>query len=92
VSLRARLVFAAAYLVTGVVLALVIPLALNVERRAGADFQSAVLGRAAILSARVADLTAAASEAPAEPIPARLETVVDETASEAGERIVVTDS
>jgi signal transduction histidine kinase len=92
VSLRARLVFAAAYLVTGVVLALVIPLALNVERRADADFQSAVLGRAAILSARVADLTAAASEAPAEPIPARLETVVDETASEAGERIVVTDS
>ena len=91
-SLRARLVFAAAYLVTGVVLALVIPLALNVERRADADFQSAVLGRAAILSARVADHTAAASEAPDDPVPPRLETLVDETASEAGERIVVTDA
>jgi two-component system, OmpR family, sensor kinase len=92
VSLRARLVFAAAYLVTGVVLALVIPLALNVERRADADFQAAVLGRAAILAARLADQTAAAGESSDEPVPARLETIVDETASQAGERIVVTDA
>ncbi len=90
-SLRARLVLAAAYLVTGVVLALEIPLALNVERRADADFQAAVLGRAAILSARVADLTAAAGRNPDEAVPARLAAVLDETAAETGERVVVTD-
>ena len=90
-SLRTRLVLAAAYLVTGVVLALVIPLALNVERRADADFQAAVLGRAAILSARVADLVAAANENPDGAVPSRLDAVVEETASQAAERIVVTD-
>jgi two-component system, OmpR family, sensor kinase len=90
-SLRTRLVLAAAYLVTGVVLALVIPLALNVERRADADFQAAVLGRAAILSARVADLVAAANENPDQAVPSRLGAVIGETASQAGERIVVTD-
>jgi signal transduction histidine kinase len=92
VSLRARLVLAAAYLVTGVVLALEVPLALNVERRADADFQSAVLGRAALLSARVADIVSGAGGDPARRVPARLETIVDETASQEGERIVVTDS
>jgi two-component system, OmpR family, sensor kinase len=92
VSLRARLVLAAAYLVTGVVLALVIPLALNVERRADADFQAAVLGRAAILSARVADDVAAASRNPGEPVPTRLDTVVGESASQEAQRVVVTDS
>jgi signal transduction histidine kinase len=91
VSLRTRLVLAAAYLVTGVVLALVIPLALNVERRADADFQAAVLGRAAILSARVADLVASAGRNADEQLPARLTAIVDETV-EAGERIVVTDA
>jgi signal transduction histidine kinase len=91
VSLRARLVLAAAYLVTGVVLALLIPLALNVERRADADFQAAVLGRAAILSARVADLTAAASRNPDEDVSPRLEDLAAETASETEERVVVTD-
>jgi two-component system, OmpR family, sensor kinase len=92
VSLRARLVLAAAYLVTGVVLALLIPLALNVERRADADFQAAVLGRGAILSARVADVVAAASRNPEDAVPARLDTVVDETASQDGQRVVVTDA
>jgi hypothetical protein len=92
VSLRARLVLAAAYLVTGVVLALVIPLALNVERRADADFQAAVLGRAAILSARVADDVAAASRNPDEPVSTQLDAVVGESASQEAQRVVVTDS
>ena len=52
-SFRARLVLAAAYLLTAVVLALEIPLALNVDRRATSEFQSGVLGNAAILAARV---------------------------------------
>src|SRR4029453_12128176 len=54
VSFRARLVLAAAYLVTAVVLALEIPLALNIKRRAEADFRSSVFGQAALLSARTA--------------------------------------
>jgi signal transduction histidine kinase len=92
VSVRARLVLAAAYLVTGVVLALEIPLALNVERRADADFQAAVLGRAAILSARVADAVAAVGRDPDRSVPSRLDAVVNETALQADERIVVTDA
>jgi len=61
VSFRARLVLAAAYLLTAVVLALEIPLALSVESRARSEFESAVLGRAAVLAAQVSDLVVAGS-------------------------------
>jgi signal transduction histidine kinase len=61
VSFRARLVLAAAYLLTAVVLALEIPLALSVESRARSEFESAVLGRAAVLAAQVSDLVVARS-------------------------------
>jgi hypothetical protein len=54
-SFRTRLVLAAFYVLTAVVLALLIPLALTVERRAESDFRSAVLGDAAVLAARMAD-------------------------------------
>jgi signal transduction histidine kinase len=90
VSFRARLVLAAAYLVTAVVLALEIPLALNIERRADADFQATVLGRAAILSAQVSGDVADASSRRGAPVPARLATVVG-AAPASGERVVVTD-
>ena len=55
-SFRARLVLGAFYLLTAVVLALEIPLALTVERRADSEFEAVVLGDAAILAARVSDL------------------------------------
>ena len=94
-SFRTRLVLAAAYLLTAVVLALEIPLALNVERRAGFEFQSAVLGNAAILGARSAGLVeqAGADGAPnRQATVRRLDTLVRETATQVeGERIVVTD-
>jgi signal transduction histidine kinase len=87
-SFRARLVLAAAYLLTAVVLALEIPLALNVERRAETDFRSAVLGRAAVLAAQVEDLVAASgSNAEAA---GRLRTIVG-NAAERDERVIVTD-
>ena len=89
-SFRARLVLAAAYLVAAVVLALEIPLALNIERRADSDFQAAVLGRAAILAARVSGDVAGASSRPEAPVPARL-TSAAEAAPASGERVVVTD-
>ena len=61
-SFRTRLVLAAAYLVAAVVLALEIPLALSIERRADSDFQTDVLGRAALLAARISDEVAAANQ------------------------------
>jgi signal transduction histidine kinase len=90
VSFRARLVLAAAYLVTAVVLALEIPLALNIQRRADTDFQSAVLGRAAILSARISGDVANASSRPDAAVPARLRAAVA-SAPASDERVVVTD-
>ena len=89
-SFRARLVLAAAYLVTAVVLALEIPLALNIKRRAEADFRASVFGQAALLSARIADGVASASSRPAAPVPSRLAAVVGQS-GEPGQRVVVTD-
>jgi two-component system, OmpR family, sensor kinase len=92
VSFRARLVLAAAYLLTAVVLALEIPLALNVDRRATSEFQSGVLGNAAILAARVSDLVAAANARDATPRPsAALESLVAGTPRTGSERILVVD-
>lgn len=89
-SFRVRLVLAAAYLVAAVVLALEIPLALNIERRADSDFQTSVLGRAALLSAQVADDVTAAAGA-GEAAPAALTAAVRKTAANSGERVIVTD-
>lgn len=92
-SFRTRLVLAAAYLLTAVVVALEIPLALNVDRRADSEFQSDVLGNAAILAARASDLVAAANGTAA----ARRQTLtplrelVAGTPRAESERILVTD-
>jgi two-component system, OmpR family, sensor kinase len=84
VSFRTRLVLAAFYVLTAVVLALVIPLALTVERRAESDFRSAVLGDAAVLAARVADHVPQA--------PRRVAEIVNEGARDPTRRIVVVDA
>jgi signal transduction histidine kinase len=88
VSFRTRLVLASAYLLAAVVVALEVPLALNVERRAASEFQSAVLGNAAILAARSADLVATANATSVR----RLDRLVGETAQTGSERILVTDA
>lgn len=90
-SFRTRLVLAAAYLLGAVVLALVIPLTLNVERRADSDFEAAVLGEAAILAARIADLVAAADARPPARPPVRLAAIVRESTRTPERRVVVTD-
>jgi signal transduction histidine kinase len=56
VSFRARLVLAAAYLLAAVVVALTVPLALNVDRRATSELESDVVADATVLSGRVANL------------------------------------
>jgi len=91
VSFRARLLLAAFYLTAAAVLALSIPLALTVERRADSDYEAAVLGDAAILAARVSDLVVTASGTPSSPVP-RLERLVAETARARDQRVVVTDA
>ncbi|HXV34231.1 MAG TPA: HAMP domain-containing sensor histidine kinase [Gaiellaceae bacterium] len=55
-SFRARLVLAAAYLLAAVVIALTVPLALNVDRRATSELESDVVADATLLSGRVANL------------------------------------
>jgi two-component system, OmpR family, sensor kinase len=56
VSFRARLVLAAAYLLAAVVIALTVPLALNIDRRATSELESDVVANATVLSGRVAGL------------------------------------
>jgi signal transduction histidine kinase len=56
VTFRARLVLAAAYLLAAVVIALTVPLALNVDRRATSELESDVVADATVLSGRVANL------------------------------------
>lgn len=90
-SLRARLVLAAAYLLTVVVVALEIPLARNVADRAVSEFEASVLSNAAILSAQVSDLVATGGAATGSP-PAELTAVVDAAASATGARVVVVDA
>ncbi len=91
-SFRTQLVLAAAYLLTAMVLALEIPLALNVDRRATSEFESGVLGNAAILGTRIADLVATATTSDVTPLPSpRLELILDETPRAQGERLLVVD-
>jgi signal transduction histidine kinase len=87
VSFRAGLVIASAYLLAVVIVALELPLALNVERRAESEFQSGVLGNAAILAAQSHEFVARGTDASVR----RLERLVAETPRAGGERIVVTD-
>jgi signal transduction histidine kinase len=89
VSFRTKLVLAAAYLVTAVVVALEVPLALAIERRAESEFRSAVLGNAAVLAAQSADLVAPADQQGA--AASRSLSRLVEGAPHAGERVVVTD-
>jgi signal transduction histidine kinase len=91
VSFRTRLVLAAAYLVAAVVLALEIPLALSIQRRADSDFQSDVLGRTALLAARISDDVAAVNQDAPGADPAALSQAVDDAARVLNERIVVTN-
>jgi two-component system, OmpR family, sensor kinase len=92
VSFRARLLLGAAYLVTAVVLALEIPLALNIQRRADSDFQASVLARTGLLSAQVSDSVSAADPGRPHGIPPRLDQAVALAAAGSGDRVVVTDS
>lgn len=88
-TLRARLVLSAAYLLVAVVVALEVPLWLNIERRATAEFESGVLGNAAILASRISDLVAERSARSA--TAPQLSRVVASTARTLSARVLLTD-
>jgi len=65
---------------------------LNVDRRATTEFESGVLGNAAILSTRIGDLLSTATASDATPPPsARLELILAQTPRVQGERLLVVD-
>jgi len=77
--------------VTAVVLALEIPLALNIQRRADSDFQATVLGRAALLSAQVSDAVTSADATGTPSVPPSVAQAAATGVQSSGERVVVTD-
>jgi two-component system, OmpR family, sensor kinase len=85
VSLRARLVLALFYVLLLALVALAIPLALNVERRARSDFEARLGGQAQVIAA---SLSEALPRADARRV---LSPVVAEYARELGGRVIVTD-
>jgi signal transduction histidine kinase len=91
-SFRTRLLLAAAYVLTAVVIALAVPLGLTVEGRTSSDFETAVLGDAAILAARLADVVPRNAAQPSPAQQAAVRALVRETVGDRTERVVVTDA
>jgi signal transduction histidine kinase len=91
VSLRERLVLGAAYLVIVMAVALAIPLGVNIERRAGSEYESGVLNNAAILAARVADIVARPRLVARPQSREALTRIVEATERQTGARVVTTD-
>jgi two-component system, OmpR family, sensor kinase len=85
VSLRARLVLALFYVLLLTLVALAIPLALTVERRARADFEARLGDQARVISASIAESVARPDARRA------LEPAVREYAREQDARVIVTD-
>ena len=84
-TLRARLVLALFYVLLLALVALAIPLALNVERRARSDFEARIGGQAQVIAASLSDaLTGPNARTTLSP-------VVAEYARELGGRVIVTD-
>jgi signal transduction histidine kinase len=85
VSLRGRLVLALFYVLLLTLVALAIPLALTVERRARADFEARLGDQARVISASIAESVAGPNARRA------LEPAVREYARELDARVIVTD-
>jgi two-component system, OmpR family, sensor kinase len=86
VTLRARLVLALFYVLLLALVALAIPLALNVERRARSDFEARIGGQAQVIAASLSDTVTSPDARVA------LSPVVAEYGRELGGRVIVTDS
>jgi HAMP domain-containing protein len=85
VTLRARLVLALFYVLLLALVALAIPLALNVERRARSDFEARIGGQAQVIAASLSDALTRPNARTA------LSPVVADYARELGGRVIVID-
>jgi two-component system, OmpR family, sensor kinase len=84
-SLRARIVLALLYLLALAVVALAVPLALNVERRARSDFEARLGDQAQVIAASLSDAVTREDARQA------LAPIVREYGRELGGRVIVTD-
>jgi signal transduction histidine kinase len=92
VSLRTRLVLAAAYMLLLAVIALEVPLALEVQRRATKEFERVRLTDAVLIAARINDDLPTGIDPAVPPTPPdAIVDIVDGVARGEGIRIVVTD-
>jgi signal transduction histidine kinase len=94
VSLRARLVLAAAYLLSVAVITLEVPLARYVQKAYTNEFEAGVLTNAVLVAARINDdlpLSGSNPLLPPQP-PAVIATIADQTAQATGTRMIVTDA
>jgi signal transduction histidine kinase len=85
------LVLGASYLVIVMAITLAIPLGLNIERRAGSEYESGVLNNAALLAARVSDIVARPRLLNQPSSRRVLQRVVEATERQTGARVVTTD-
>jgi signal transduction histidine kinase len=94
VRFRTRLILAAAYLLVVVVVALEVPLGLNIAKLDRKDLESQLVANAAVVAARINDdLPKSGSDAAVPPRPPGvIGQIVDDTAAATDTRIVVTDS
>jgi sensor histidine kinase regulating citrate/malate metabolism len=95
-TLRARLILAALYILAVVAIGLDIPLAVSISRSETRKFESEVLTNTSLLAARINDDVPKAGADPAKPPtpPAEIDTLVERTAAATGVpslRFVVTD-
>lgn len=88
-SLRSRLVFSAAYLLAVVVVALVVPLGISIQRRALSEVESGALGNTGILSAQLADYVVQPNSQSAR---AAMADVVSSAAQGVGRIVVIDDA
>jgi signal transduction histidine kinase len=86
-SLRSRLVLGAAYLLAVVVITLIVPLGLNIQRRAVSEVEAGALGNAGILSTQLAHYV----ESPNAPGARRVIRGVVSSAAQGVGRVVVVD-
>jgi two-component system, OmpR family, sensor kinase len=91
VTLRTRLVVAAAYLLVVVVIAFEVPIAVTIDRRGVTELRAEILKQTAVAAARVGDPLATIADSDPGADDASISAVVTSTASQTGARVVIVD-
>ena len=90
-TLRTRLVLAAAYLLVVVVIAFEVPVAVTIDRRGVTELRAEILKQTAVAAAHVGDPLAQIGASGSSSDDAAIGTVVTSTASQTGARVVIVD-